>query len=107
MRKSRGATPLKFCTRQDSTSAPIQSTVCNAKFAGTSVSYHPKTDEEISSRRLEMYVRQMHAHFAGEVTGIDLRQARDAESIDKIHDANGQYGILVFRNQSLDSDKTL
>ncbi len=49
-------------------------------------------------------VRQLHAHFVGEVKGLDLRDVRDAALVTPVQAAIDRDAVLVFRDQSLDDD---
>lgn len=49
-------------------------------------------------------IRQLHPHFAGEVTGIDLREPTDRIVIDEIATALDRHAVLVFREQMLDDE---
>jgi alpha-ketoglutarate-dependent 2,4-dichlorophenoxyacetate dioxygenase len=48
-----------------------------------------------------MDIRSLHPLFAGEVSGVDLRQPLSAATIDAIHAGMDRYGILVFHNQQM------
>jgi alpha-ketoglutarate-dependent 2,4-dichlorophenoxyacetate dioxygenase len=45
--------------------------------------------------------RKLHSLFAGEVSPIDLRNARDRETLERIRAGMDEYAVLVFREQSL------
>ncbi len=51
-----------------------------------------------------MDIAPLHPLFAGEVTGLDLRDAVDAERLAELTTAIDTYGVLVFRGHSLDDD---
>src|SRR5215831_8380221 len=46
-------------------------------------------------------VRQLHKHFVGEVSGLDLRQALTGEQARKIEAAIDKYAVLVFHGQDI------
>jgi alpha-ketoglutarate-dependent 2,4-dichlorophenoxyacetate dioxygenase len=50
---------------------------------------------------------QLHPHFVAEVHGVDLREANDRETLEKIRAGMDQYGVLVFRNQPFTNDEQL
>jgi alpha-ketoglutarate-dependent 2,4-dichlorophenoxyacetate dioxygenase len=45
--------------------------------------------------------RQLHPIFAAEVSAVDLRTARDRETLARIRAGMDEYAVLVFRDQSL------
>jgi alpha-ketoglutarate-dependent 2,4-dichlorophenoxyacetate dioxygenase len=45
--------------------------------------------------------RPLHPHIAAELTGIDLAQPIDADTVDAIWTAIDRHAVLVFRNQRL------
>ena len=45
--------------------------------------------------------RKLHPLFAAEVSAIDLRTARDRETLERIRDGMDEHAVLVFRDQSL------
>jgi alpha-ketoglutarate-dependent 2,4-dichlorophenoxyacetate dioxygenase len=47
-------------------------------------------------------VTQIHDVFVGEVSGIDLREPLDHETVDAISAAINQHGVLLFRGQKID-----
>src|SRR3569832_138546 len=53
---------------------------------------------------MALQIRQLHPLFAGEATGIDLRNLTDQAAIDEIAAALGRHGVLVFREQMLDDE---
>ena len=54
-----------------------------------------------------MQIKQIHPLFAGEVSGVDLRRAPDAETVAAIDRAMDQYAVLVFRGQPLSQDEQI
>jgi len=46
-------------------------------------------------------VRQLHKHFVGEVSGLDLRQALTPEQAREIEAAIDKYAVLVFHGQDI------
>jgi alpha-ketoglutarate-dependent 2,4-dichlorophenoxyacetate dioxygenase len=48
-----------------------------------------------------LQIRQLHPLFAGEATGIDLRDLTDRTAIDEIAAALDRHAVLVFREQVL------
>ena len=48
-----------------------------------------------------MSVRPLHPLFAGEVSGVDLREPLQPADIAAIHAGMNQYAILVFHNQAM------
>ena len=51
-----------------------------------------------------MDIIPLHSLIVGEVTGLDLRDAIDAERLAELIAAMDKYGALVFRGQSLNDD---
>lgn len=52
-------------------------------------------------------LKPLHPVFAAEATGIDLRIPVDAALSAEIHGAMDRYGVLVFRDQTLDDDQQM
>jgi alpha-ketoglutarate-dependent 2,4-dichlorophenoxyacetate dioxygenase len=50
---------------------------------------------------------QNRAFFAGEVSGIDLRQPISSEQAEAIHAGMDQFGVLVFHGQDISDDQQL
>jgi len=46
-------------------------------------------------------IRQLHKHFVGEVSGLDLRQALTPEQAREIEAAIDKYAVLVFHGQDI------
>jgi alpha-ketoglutarate-dependent 2,4-dichlorophenoxyacetate dioxygenase len=51
--------------------------------------------------------RQLHPHFAGEVSPIDLRRVNDPETLDAIRRGLDQYAVLVFHDQLFTNEEQL
>lgn len=51
-------------------------------------------------------VKQLHAHFVGEVSGANLARL-DEQTIGEINAAIDRYAVLVFHDQKLDDDQLL
>ncbi|MDA1309359.1 MAG: TauD/TfdA family dioxygenase [Proteobacteria bacterium] len=54
---------------------------------------------------MSISIKQLHAHFAGEVSGIDLREPLTPDQAREIHEGMDRYGILVFHDQDLTDDQ--
>jgi alpha-ketoglutarate-dependent 2,4-dichlorophenoxyacetate dioxygenase len=52
-------------------------------------------------------IRQLHPHFVGEVSGIDLRQPLTAEQAREIEAAIDHYALLIFHGQDITDDQQL
>ncbi|MEM9684571.1 MAG: TauD/TfdA family dioxygenase [Pseudomonadota bacterium] len=52
-------------------------------------------------------VKQMHPLFVGEVSGVDLREPLDAETLETLTAAIDKYGMLVFRDQDIDDEQQM
>lgn len=50
-------------------------------------------------------VRPLHPLFAGEVSGVDLREPLVAAEIAAVHAGMNHYGVLVFHNQAMSSEQ--
>src|SRR5687767_13043909 len=51
--------------------------------------------------------RKLHPLFAAEVSAIDLRTARDRETLERIRAGMDEHAVLVFRDQSLSIQEQL
>ena len=49
----------------------------------------------------------LHAVFAAEVTGVDIRRPLGADEVRAIDEGMNEYGVLVFRNQPLTPDQQM
>lgn len=56
---------------------------------------------------MTLTIRQLHEHFVGEATGVDLSSPLGAETIDEINRAMDTYAVLVFRDQPLTQTQQL
>src|SRR4051812_17696583 len=52
-------------------------------------------------------VQPLHPVFAGQVTGVDLRQAVDADAVTAINDAINRYAVLVFPGQLITDEQQM
>ncbi|MBN8907307.1 MAG: TauD/TfdA family dioxygenase, partial [Rhodospirillales bacterium] len=52
-------------------------------------------------------VRQIHDVFVGEVSGVDLRQPLDTESVAALEDAINRYAVLVFHDQAISDEQQM
>ncbi len=51
--------------------------------------------------------RQLHPHFVAEVTGVDLREVRDRETLERIRAGIDRYAVLVFHDQPFTDEEQL
>ena len=51
--------------------------------------------------------RQLHSHFFGEVSGVDLRKPLAAEQARDIEAGMDKYAVLLFRNQDITDEQQL
>jgi alpha-ketoglutarate-dependent 2,4-dichlorophenoxyacetate dioxygenase len=60
-------------------------------------------------RRNDMTVtiRQLHPHFFGEVSGVDLREPLTPRQAADIEAGMDQYGVLLFRDQDISDEQQL
>ena len=52
-------------------------------------------------------IRQIHDEFAGEVSGIDLREPLSEADVSTIEAGMDQYAVLVFRNQNITDEQQI
>jgi len=52
-------------------------------------------------------IRQLHPHFFGEVSGVDLRQPLTPQEAADIEAGMDRYAVLLFRNQDITDDQQL
>jgi alpha-ketoglutarate-dependent 2,4-dichlorophenoxyacetate dioxygenase len=50
-------------------------------------------------------IRQLTKHFAGEVSGADLRRAQTPDEVQAIHDGMDRYAVLVFHDQNISDEQ--
>lgn len=56
---------------------------------------------------MSLTIRQIHKHFVGEASGVDLSKPLDAATVDAINRAMDEYAVLVFRDQLLTQTQQL
>jgi alpha-ketoglutarate-dependent 2,4-dichlorophenoxyacetate dioxygenase len=56
---------------------------------------------------MTIVVRQLHKHFVGEVSGVDLRKPLTGEEVRDIQAAIDKYAVLVFHGQDITDDQQL
>src|ERR1700761_5217997 len=52
-------------------------------------------------------IRQLHPHFVGEVSGVDLRQPLTPQEAADIEAGMDTYAVLLFRGQDIDDDQQM
>lgn len=52
-------------------------------------------------------IKPLHPLFAAEVTGLDLSQEPEPETLNMIDEAFAEYSVLVFRNQDISDDQQI
>jgi alpha-ketoglutarate-dependent 2,4-dichlorophenoxyacetate dioxygenase len=52
-------------------------------------------------------IRQLHPHFFGEVTGVDLRKPLTPQEAKDIEAGMDKYAVLLFRNQDISDEQQL
>jgi alpha-ketoglutarate-dependent 2,4-dichlorophenoxyacetate dioxygenase len=52
-------------------------------------------------------IRQLHKHFVGEVSGLDLRKPLTRDEAAEVQAGIDHYGVLVFHGQNIDDDQQL
>ncbi|MGE0223024.1 MAG: TauD/TfdA dioxygenase family protein [Acetobacteraceae bacterium] len=50
-------------------------------------------------------VKQIHPVFVGEVSGVDLRQPLDKDTVTALNDAINKYGVLVYHDQHITDEQ--
>jgi alpha-ketoglutarate-dependent 2,4-dichlorophenoxyacetate dioxygenase len=56
---------------------------------------------------MPIVIRQLHKHFVGEVSGVDLRKPLTGEEVRDIQAAIDKYAVLVFHGQNITDDEQL
>ena len=51
--------------------------------------------------------KKLHPHFVAEVSGANLRQVQDGETLNQLRAGMDEYAVLVFHNQTLTNDEHL
>jgi len=52
-------------------------------------------------------IRQLHPHFVGEVSGVDLRKALTPQEATDIEAGMDKYAVLLFPNQDVTDDQQM
>src|SRR3954454_4854060 len=56
---------------------------------------------------MALAIRQIHPHFVGEVTGVDVREKLTRQEADAIEAGMDKYAVLIFRNQEITDEQQL
>src|SRR5262245_47296036 len=56
---------------------------------------------------MNMRLTRLHPTFVAEVSGVDLRNAHDVATLERIRGAMDEHAILVFRGQPFTNDEQL
>ena len=56
---------------------------------------------------MALAIRQLHKHFVGEVSGLDLRQPLTREQAREVEAAMDKYAVLVFHGQDITDEQQL
>lgn len=56
---------------------------------------------------MPLQFRKLHPLFAAEVSGVDLRQVHDKETLDAIRAGMDEYAVLVFRSQPFTNEEQI
>jgi alpha-ketoglutarate-dependent 2,4-dichlorophenoxyacetate dioxygenase len=56
---------------------------------------------------MDLTIRQLHSLFVGEVTGIDVGQPLDVDTVTALNAAIDRYAVLVLPNQDLDDERQM
>ena len=56
---------------------------------------------------MTLHFKTLHSSFAAEASPIDLRRARDEDTLERIRDGMDRYAVLVFRDQAFSNDEQL
>jgi len=56
---------------------------------------------------MSIAIRQLHPHFVGEVSGVDLRHPLTSEQAAEIEAGMDQYAVLLFRDQDITDEQQL
>src|SRR4030088_1965206 len=66
--------------------------------------YHKRrgrTRPRLRRNAMTVSIRQLHPHFFGEVSGVDLRAAFTPQEAADIEDGMDKYAVLLFRDQDI------
>src|SRR3981081_4500565 len=74
-----------------------------------SIFFPNRAEQPLSLRRNAMTVsiRQLHPHFFGEVSGVDLRKPLTPQEASDIEAGMDKYAVLLFRDQDITDDQQL
>jgi alpha-ketoglutarate-dependent 2,4-dichlorophenoxyacetate dioxygenase len=56
---------------------------------------------------MTLTIKQLRPNFAGEVSGIELRQVHDRATLDELRSSMDRYGVLVFHEQPFENSEQL
>src|ERR1700680_1494199 len=61
----------------------------------------------IRRNAMTVSIRQLHPHFFGEVSGVDLRQPLTPQEARDIEAGMDRYAVLLFRDQDITDDQQM
>src|SRR3954471_19098608 len=61
----------------------------------------------IRRNAMTVSIRQLHPHFFGEVTGVDLRKPLTSQEAKDIEAGMDKYAVLLFRNQDISDEQQM
>src|SRR4030088_588224 len=72
--------------------------------------YHKRrgrTRPRLRRNAMTVSIRQLHPHFFGEVSGVDLRNPLTPQEAADIEAGMDKYAVLLFRNQDITDEQQL
>src|SRR5258705_13376399 len=63
--------------------------------------------KNIRETAMPVAIRQLHKHFFGEVSGVDLRKPLTPQEAADIEAGMDKYAVLLFRNQDITDEQQL
>src|ERR1700688_1458423 len=85
---------------REALTSPCQGVAFSAKRSGITAS-------SIRRNAMTVSIRQLHPHFFGEVSGVDLRKPLTPQEAQDIEAGMDKYAVLLFRDQDITDEQQM
>src|SRR4030081_760220 len=81
---------------------PLTTPPCGVAFLQTT-----RTSRAAKENAMPVQIKQLHPHFVGEVSGVDLTQPLTPQEARAIEDGMDRYAVLVFHGQDITDEQQM
>src|SRR5260370_31548359 len=78
-----------------------------ARCPGVAFHANGAASRPIRRNAMTVSIRQLHPHFFGEVTGVDLRKPLTSQEAKDIEAGMDKYAVLLFRDQEISDEQQM